>query len=93
MGPGYAKSTSSVMAVVWNLEVAIRSSLEVGSIGVGMPRSLKSSGLAMRGDLRALKAPMIPPDRLLLRELDLLRSSTDGFFVSRMTRKVFALLG
>lgn len=43
------------------------------------------------GDARALKAPMIPTDRLLPRELERLRTSTDGFLASRMILNVLAL--
>src|SRR5882757_5232431 len=57
---------------------------EACSVVVERPRSMTASGLAIRGDFRARKAPMMPTDRLLPRELDLLGPSTDDFFVSRM---------
>lgn len=57
------------------------------------PRSREASGLVDLGEARALKAPIIPTDRLLPREVERLGMSAEDFFLSRMILKVLALPG
>jgi hypothetical protein len=60
-------------------------SAEVGSEVFGRPRSAAPSEPGRRGDAKARKAPMIPPDLLLPRDRDLLGPSRDGLLFSRLT--------